>query len=352
MALPPAAATTNPVDLAGGGEQDFATFERVVRRVLDSGEADTVLLTGYFGGYSEMHADLRDRETAVAHDLARAAGEARCPLVVHSMFPSSPAAQALRAGSVPVYREVEAALDAVATLARAVARGHRGVPPAQPHTASIGLETRPLEYEQAREIVAAAGVPLVEARLVTTAREARAAAGELGYPVVLKALGLLHKSDQGGVALALATGEALEASFSEMTTCLQAKAYSVERMADLTRGAELIVGCKSDPRFGPVVLVGFGGILAELVPDTAVALAPAEPEEIEELLRSLRGAAVLAGARGRPALAVRAAAEAAAALSRLSADRPELAEVEVNPLLVTPEGAIGLDARVIARSPG
>jgi hypothetical protein len=81
--------------------------------------------------------------------------------------------------------------------------------------------------------------------------------------------------------------------------------------------------------------------------DVAVALAPAEPEEIEELVRSLKGATLLTGARGRPPLDVAALARAAAALSRLAADHPEIADVEVNPLLVTPEGVLGLDARVV-----
>jgi acyl-CoA synthetase (NDP forming) len=118
-------------------------------------------------------------------------------------------------------------------------------------------------------------------------------------------------------------------------------------MADIAAGVELIVGCRRDPRFGPLLLVGLGGIHAEVLRDTAVALAPASAGEAEELIRSLRGAALLLGARGRPPLDVTAAAEAAAALSRMAAEHPELAEVEVNPLLVLPEGAVGLDARVV-----
>ena len=112
-------------------------------------------------------------------------------------------------------------------------------------------------------------------------------------------------------------------------------------------GAEMIVGCRRDPRFGPLVLVGLGGLHAEMLRDVAVALAPAEPAELEALIRSLRGAPLLTGARGRPALDVAAVADAAAALSRLAADHPEIAEVEVNPLLALPEGVIGLDARVV-----
>jgi hypothetical protein len=177
--------------------------------------------------------------------------------------------------------------------------------------------------------------------------EARAAARELGYPLVLKALGLLHKSDAGGVALGLADEAALDAALADMQERLAPEGFSLEAMADSTGGVELIVGCRRDPRFGPLLLVGLGGIYAELLRDVGVALAPAEPETAEELLRTLRGAQLLLGARGRPVLDLRAAATAAAALSRFAAAHPEVAEVEVNPLLVTREGAVGLDARLV-----
>jgi acyl-CoA synthetase (NDP forming) len=118
-------------------------------------------------------------------------------------------------------------------------------------------------------------------------------------------------------------------------------------MAPVGDGVELIVGARRDPRFGSVAAVGLGGIYAELFSDVAVGLAPLDVAEAERMLRSLRGAALLAGARGRPAFDVRAAAEAAAALSGVAAAHPGIAEIEVNPLLVTPDGAVALDARVI-----
>jgi acyl-CoA synthetase (NDP forming) len=123
--------------------------------------------------------------------------------------------------------------------------------------------------------------------------------------------------------------------------------YSVERPAAVSEGIELIVGARRDPRFGPVLLVGAGGLYAEVVGDVAVALAPASEAAAEALLRSLRIVPLLDGARGRAPVDVRAAARAAAVLSRVAAEHPEIAEVEVNPLLVTPEGALGLDARIV-----
>jgi len=102
-----------------------------------------------------------------------------------------------------------------------------------------------------------------------------------------------------------------------------------------------------DESFGPIILVGAGGLYTETLADTAVALAPVDEVEAEQLLRSLRCAPLLLGARGRPALDLAAAARALAALSRFAAERPEVAEVEINPLLVRREGAVGLDARIV-----
>ena len=111
--------------------------------------------------------------------------------------------------------------------------------------------------------------------------------------------------------------------------------------------AELVCGVIWDPRFGPVALVGGGGTAVELLDDVVLALAPLTPAEAEAALRRLRTFPLLDGYRGRPRLAVGAAAEAIAALTRVAAAHPELSEVEVNPLLVTPDSAVALDARTI-----
>lgn len=324
-------------------------FEHAVRIVLESGEVDAALLTGYFGGYSEISTAFREEEVDVARAMARAAAASGRPLVVQSMYSASASIVALREAGVPTYREIEAAAGALARLVRPDQAGPRGVP-ALP--AESPEPMRGTGYLEARELIATAGVPFAEAHRVETLEEARTAAAEIGYPVVLKALGLLHKSDAGGVVLGITDEEALSATFSDLTTRLAPEAYSVERTAPAADGVELLVGCRRDLRFGPILLVGLGGLYAELMKDVAVALAPAEADEAEELLHSLRGAALLLGARGRPPVDVRAAAEAAAALSRLAAAHSEIAEIEINPLLVTPAGAIGLDARIVPGEKG
>ena len=340
--LPVAAAAGNPIDLAGGGERDIRTFEHVCAVLAGSGEVDGVLLTGFFGGYASYGDAIALAEVETARALGRLAHATGLALAVHSMHPDSPAAAALRAEGVPVYREVERAALALSTLV-ADAAAARGVPDAG---APAAPTTGPADYATARALFAAAGVPLVPGEIVDGAG-ALAAAGRLGYPVVLKALGALHKSDAGGVALGLADAGALAAAVADMSARLAPPAFSVERMAPLGDGVELIAGARRDPHFGPLVLVGAGGIHAELLKDTAVALAPVDAAGAAALLRSLRIAPLLLGARGRPPLDLAAAARAVAALSQLAAAHPELAELEANPLLVTPTGCVALDARIV-----
>lgn len=340
--LPATSSTVNPVDLAGAGEQDFGSYARVVGTLLRSGEVDTVLLVGYLGGYTHQSDELAQRELEVAKSLAAAARESGRPLACQLMYAELPPAQLLRAEGVPVYREIERALGAIARVA--TLGSGREIPP---HATTPSGLVAGEGYLDARRLIEAAGVPLAECRAARSASAVLAAAEEIGYPVVLKALGLLHKSDAGGVALGLADEQALEQAHARMEASLAPEGYAVERMVAAAGAVELIVGCRRDPRFGPLVLVGLGGVYAEVLRDVAVALAPAEPDEIEELILSLRGASLLTGARGRAPVDVAAVARVAAALSRLAADHPEIAEIEVNPLLATAEGAIGLDARVV-----
>ena len=231
--------------------------------------------------------------------------------------------------------------------AQAPRRAARGTCGRHPRSGSRGATRRGRRLLRVARALAAAGVPFGAARRAATVDAARAAAAELGYPVVLKALGLLHKSDEGGVALGLADDARSHAAAADMHERLAPEGYSVETLVDTSGGVELIIGCLRDPRFGPVVLVGVGGVYAELLHDVRLALAPAGADELEALILSLRGAGVLTGARGRTPVDVRAAAEAAAALSRVAAAHPEIAEIEVNPLLVQPAGVIGLDARIV-----
>ena len=165
---------------------------------------------------------------------------------------------------------------------------------------------------------------------------------------MLKATGRLHKSEGGGVvARARRPGRRRGAAYADLVARLAPPAVSVEAMADLADGVELIVGSVRDPKFGAVVMVGLGGVFTEVLGDTACAIAPVSVDAARELLLSLQGAPVLLGARGRAPVDLDALAEVVARVSRLAAAHPELVELELNPVLAGPAGVLALDARVV-----
>jgi acetate---CoA ligase (ADP-forming) len=345
--LPTGAAVQNPVDLAGGAERDVHAFDRIALQLLGSAAVDALLITGYFGGYAEYSPETAVEELRAAALIGEAARITGRPAVVHTMYPFGPAAAALREAAVPVYATVEQAAAALARLVPADGVAPLGVP-SLPNPA---VPVRAADYQTARSLLAEAGIEFVGQRTVTDAAQARTAARELGYPVVLKALGRLHKSDDGGVVLGIADEAALEQAYAELARRLAPELCSLEQMAPVSDGVELLIGARWDPRFGPVALAGSGGIHVEVLRDTAVALAPIGEREAAVMLRSLRLAPLLLGARGRPAGDLDAAARALAALSRVAAAHPEIAELEINPLLVAPSGALALDARLVISHP-
>ncbi|MFF5477601.1 acetate--CoA ligase family protein [Streptomyces sp. NPDC012935] len=341
-------AVANPVDLAGMGEQDPGSYAETVAALLAAEEVDAVLMTGYFGGYAAAEGGLggggkalADGEEEAAHLIAARHRATAKPLVVQSMYPESPSCRTLAAAGIPVFAATEDAARALAATAPAPQR--TGVTPL-PRPATPLRESG---YMETRRALEEAGLAFPAAREIHDETELLAAAEEFTGPYVLKALHLLHKSDAGGVALGLAGPGELLAAFREMHARLGASSYSVEAMADLTDGIELIVGVNRDPRFGPVAMVGLGGVLAEALHDVAFTLAPVPAERAVSLLRGLRTAALLDGVRGKPPVDVDAAAKAVEAITAFAAAHPEIAEIEVNPLLVRPDGALALDSRAV-----
>lgn len=184
-------------------------------------------------------------------------------------------------------------------------------------------------------------------------------AAEVGYPIALKAqsTSLAHKSDVGGVVLNICDEEAFRQGWAELQRAIERAGVGdidgvlVERMAP--RGVELIIGARNDPAWGPVLVVGLGGILAEAVADVRVLPAHADLDTVVRELRSLRGSAVLNGFRGAPPADVPAAAAVACRLGGFVAEHPEIVEVDLNPVVVFEEGqgALVLDALIVTTGP-
>jgi len=338
--LPPMASATNPVDLAGGGEQDHHNYARVVSAVLESGEVDAAVLTGYFGAYGIDEPRLASIEFDVANAITTAVAATNRPTLVHSVAPDSPTCAVLRAGGVPVLRHIEGAIAGLRGIAQVVERS--GVPKLPPPAAPASAGDA---YIVARALCQQAGVTFPETRFVTDADAAVTAANGVGYPVVVKALGLAHKSDVGGVRLGLADASSVADVVSHMAKDLGTQQFSVESMA-APGGVEVIVGARHEPGCGPLIMVGLGGVLAEVLADVRVELAPVDNARARAMVQSLRAVRLLTGFRGSEPVDVSALADVIVAVSVVLAEHPELAALELNPVRVSPNGCVALDAHL------
>jgi acyl-CoA synthetase (NDP forming) len=208
----------------------------------------------------------------------------------------------------------------------------------------------PLTAIQAMALLADFGLPVNPGRAAEDWGSLARAAGKLGYPLVLKTAqpGITHKSDRAGVRLDLRDEAALAAAYREMAARLGPRVTLAPMVAG--QGVEMILGLFNDAQFGPVVVLGSGGIHAELVKDVVFALPPFDAATARRLIDRLKMRALLDGPRGRPAVDIDALAEATARLSVMAeALGPWLGEIDINPLLARPEGCLALDARVLGR---
>ena len=201
------------------------------------------------------------------------------------------------------------------------------------------------------------GFPTVKYKLAATADEAVAAAQEMGYPVVMKIAGpkILHKTEVGGVKLDLRDEEAVRTAYATMLDSVRSRMgadveiWGVVIQQMLERGKEVILGVTRDERFGPVLMFGLGGIYTETFRDVAFRLAPIRENVAREMIHDIRSIKLLEGVRGEPPSDLEAVAECLLRLSQFVTDHPRISELDINPLLVYPQGkgAMVADARII-----
>lgn len=212
-----------------------------------------------------------------------------------------------------------------------------------------------LSEDDSKALLAAYGIPISQPIAAATADESIHIAQELGFPVVMKIRSpdITHKTDVGGVALNLTNEADVRSAFNNMLASVRSKrpdatveGVTLQPMITAARGVELLVGAKRDPVFGSVLLVGAGGIMAELLQDRALELPPLDESLARRMIESLRVWPLLQGYRGRPGVDVERLIEVLIRFSVLVTDWPELAEIDINPLLVTADRLIALDARM------
>ncbi len=207
---------------------------------------------------------------------------------------------------------------------------------------------------EAKQLLAQAGMPVVEARLATSRDEAITAAGELGYPVVLKVVSaqIAHKTDVGGVKLNLNSPDEVGSAFDAIAKAARHSApdatidgVSVQRMA--APGIEVIIGMTTDPQFGPVLMFGLGGVLVEVLKDVAFRVVPITPRDARQMVRDIQAFPVLQGYRGQEPADVEALEGLLLKLSKFIEEQPEVAELDLNPVFAYPKGAVAVDARIV-----
>lgn len=337
--LPEYGSAGNPVDMTPIWSRYAELYPVLTDLLARSGEVDVVLpIVLARAGSPEVVAGLLAVSDALRRDEVGVPVYA-CWVAARSFQDQ---ADELQRGGVPVLPWPERAAAATGLAVRCAAALGTSDPPRQVAARDHGNLSDPV---QARKLLVGAGIPCVAAELVDSAEEAVVAAERLGYPVVGKVVhaDLSHKSDVGGVRVGLADAAAVRSAAADLLSLADGARMLVQAQA---AGLEVVIGGLRDPAYGPAVMVGLGGVLVEVLDDVAFALAPITPRYAETLLRSLRGAAVLDGVRGAPPVDVPALCSIIVAVGDLLAGLPEITEIDLNPVLAGPDGAVVVDIRV------
>ncbi len=200
-----------------------------------------------------------------------------------------------------------------------------------------------LNPEDAGRLLSAAGIPVVHESVVGDSEEAAGKAEEIGFPVALKVVGPLHKSDVGGVVLNLKDKVSVSKEFNRMMMIPGTKAVLVQKMVS---GTELFAGIKAEGHFGHLLLAGLGGIFIEVLKDVSASLVPVTCNVAEQMVRSLKGYDIIKGIRGQPGINESALLDIICRLSALSEAAPEIIEMDLNPLIGTKDSVVAVDARI------
>lgn len=211
-----------------------------------------------------------------------------------------------------------------------------------------------LSEVKSKELLKKAGIPVVEAKLARSKKEAIALSKAMGFPVVLKisSSDVVHKSDSGGVKLGLANGAQVGKAYSEILSSIK-KAYpeaeiegvSVQPMAP--PGVEVIVGMSKDPQFGPVLMFGLGGILVEVLKDVSFRIVPVSERDAREMIKEIKGYPVLQGYRGQKPASIPALEQLIVKVSQFIETNPQIKELDLNPIFAYSDKAVAVDARIV-----
>jgi len=346
--IPPFGSPVNPVDMTAQVINEPEGFPVCLDSALSSGEADAVvciisMITGSSG-------------QAMADELERAFRRSAKPILCSWLIDEEHGGQFLKqlhSAGLPVYRSLRRCAFALASMVK----WQTGRTPIRPAIeASVPfLSTLPEELTEydSKLLLAHYGVPITREKLCLSLEEALSAANDIGFPVALKVISpqILHKTEAGVVALRLSDEEEVRNAYGRLLERArrfdkdaQIKGVLVQEMVE--GGLECMIGAKKDPVFGPIIAVGLGGIYVEVLGDVALRRCPVDEKEAWEMVRSLKGFPLLAGARGSAKRDISALADMTRRISELAYVEKDLKELDVNPVIVLDEGhgAVAVDA--------
>ena len=351
--LPPTASLANPVDLVG--DADAARYSQALHAVgQESSDAVLIVLT----------AQAATDSLGVARAVIGATRGWSIPLVAAFVGGArvAPGARALEEAGIPCYPFPEPAVETLAGMARVAERriARPDTMPQAPPSGQVLAHVARLRSESAAKLglldlqplLEAYGIPCAAGHPASTPDEAAVVAQRYGFPVALKVLSpdITHKSDVGGVVLGLTSASEVTRAAGAMLARIrterpQAAIRGVLVQPMVTPGRELLLGMVRDPQFGPLIMVGLGGIYVEVLKDTVARLAPVSVPEALTMLDELRMAPLLRGVRGEAPVDRAAVAEVICRFAQLAMQIPELREIEINPLMASATGAVAVDAR-------
>jgi acetyl coenzyme A synthetase (ADP forming)-like protein len=362
--LPTAASVQNPVDLIGDARED--RYGHALRAVLADANVDACLVICT----PQMMADLE----AIAHVVAQSASNEKPVLACFMALEQiGNALQILEGAKIPHYRFPEDAARALAQMAQYMTWVHRprteyklfsDVDRAQAQEIISRARSegrRFLPEPEAHALLQAYGFPVLKFHLARTQQQAARAAADMGYPVVLKIVSpqIVHKVDVGGVKLNLQDEAAVRQAHRELISSVsaahpQARIWGVFVQQFISGGKEVILGLKRDRHFGPLLLFGLGGIYVEALRDVTFRIAPIRELGAYRMIQQIRSFKILEGYRGEKPSDIEAIAECLLRLSQLSQEIEEIEELDINPLIVFPQGqgVRVVDARILLKQDG
>lgn len=363
-------ATANPIDYGGTAEENPHVITECVKVCMEDEKIDAVFTTGFFGGFKDIIAPhIAELEEQTSRELVGLVNKYKKPLVVHTSFAREPikSLDILKSSGIPVFESSERSAQSLHLLMKyaddkkkvAEIQAHEGVAQERPAVKVIFKKVKDegrsnLLETESRELLKEYGVTLPQARLVTNVQEAVSAADKMGYPLAMKVVSpdIIHKSDAGGVKLNLNSTQEVEKGFEEILKNAK-RVTSRERILGVLLspmvlpGQECIIGMIRDRQFGPVIMFGLGGIFVEVLKDVAFRVAPLAQEDIDDMVKEIKGYPVLEGIRGESCKDIEALKSTLAKLSQIAIDNPEIREVDLNPVIVHEKGASIVDSRII-----